>query len=322
MTQPPSEPRELCYNIVPMASASQNVILTKPTPFNEYWTAKLSVNIWAALDRWYQRFKTSDTGPLIQLTLDRECERGDISPEIWSAFLKELLINVQEDSFVSVNAVLAADFQHKRYFLPGLPVKPKAPSLFRYTPLDRLNEQALGLPIGGEVTLGRLSDLIKSGRCTGRHMIGGSVGDSRYPVWITDDSCAAESSGDCVRNKLGLRHIYRDGQILAEVRYPIAVLQRKGIDIKAPTALDAWRYGVEGSWVFRKLKHQSGGPEWGNTVNLSSGGSGQKGVPEAVHESFVVEPTEGDDLTLRVLEPITGPPPEMSLYAMAQEQSY
>ncbi len=167
--------------------------------------------------------------------------------------------------------------------------------------------------------LQRIAELIQAGKCTGDDIEGKRLGREGRPFWITDDALSGETSSDRVRDRLGLRSLVQSGYRLVEVRYSAAYLAEKGVPIKAPTVLDAWQDGPEGSWIFTKKSEEGGGPTPGRTVDISEA-YGKLGVPEAVHASVGVSIGEGRQIGLRVLDATTGPPQEMSLVGLLRNQ--
>jgi hypothetical protein len=148
---------------------------------------------------------------------------------------------------------------------------------------------------------------------------GQRLGREDRPYWVTDETLSTEASSDCVRDRLGLRSLVQSGYRLVEVRYKAAYLSMKGIPIKAPTVLDSWQDGPEASWMFTKQPADGGGPAPGRTVDLSDP-CGRPGVPEAVHASIGVAIGEGHQIRLRVLEATVGPPQEMSLVGLLENE--
>lgn len=280
--------------------------------FRSFWQASLARSFWSVLERWHEQFQIDDDARLVGRSLERECLRSDIAPEIWSDFFRELMsISQPSDTFKAIDNIIAGP-HGARFFLPGKNI-PWSGDVYHYERLDRLNEQSLRFPVGSDALLENLAHAIETKSCTGRQLERRSLGRSNRPYWITDATMVEEEESNVVRNRLGLRSVDQPGYRLVEISYPLAYLNVRNVQIKAPTVLDAWRDGAKRSWIFTKGAPGSSDPEPGRTIDLSQAPNGGLGPLEAVHAPLIVAPGDGTQFHLRVLRPINEPPPELSL---------
>lgn len=283
--------------------------------FRSFWLDSLANSFWFVLERWNEQFDTADDARLVGRSISRECHRSDIAPDIWFDFFRELVsVSRPADAFEAIANILDGPLAQK-FFLPGMPI-PWSGFVYHYERLDRLNEQSLRFPIGDDRLLENLADSIETGSCGGRQLEGRPLGRPTRPYWVTDDALIRETESDTVRNRLGLRSVNQPGYRLAEIRYPSAYLTAKSVQVKAPTVLDAWQDGARRSWIFTKAAKQSSVPTAGHTIDLSLAPNGGLGPREAVHAPLFVPPGDGFQFDLRVLRPITGAPPELSLVGL------
>jgi hypothetical protein len=289
--------------------------------FESFWAGSLVKSFWFVLERWHEQFQIADDTRLIGRSISRECYRNDIAPDVWSDFFRELIsISQPSDAFEAIDNILAGP-QALRFFLPGKPIPWFIGSLvYHYERLDRLNEQSLGFPIGSDRMLESLAHAIETKLCDGQQLEGWPLGRLNRPYWVTNEAFTAVEESDVVRNKLGLRGINQPGYRLVEIRYSSSYLNSRSIPIKAPTVLDAWKDGARRSWIFTKTGGHSSNAEPGRTIDLSQPDGG-RGVPEAVHAPLIVRKGEGSWFALRVLRPITEPPPELSLVGLFRNES-
>jgi len=290
---------------------------TSESPFRSFWDTVLNERFWFTLSAWYDSFGMGDDARLVQRSLHRECQRSDIELEKWTEFFRELMSpEAPADPFHAIERVLSGP-RKARYFLPGKIIAWFG-DVCHYARIDRFNEQSLRFPIGGDTLLGKIADAIEHGSISGSSMEGNSIGVADRPLWITDITLTEEATSDVARNRLGLRSLNQPGNRLVEVRYRAAYLQQKGVQIKAPTVLDAWHDGPRRSWIFTKRPGTASEPEPGRTVAFSGDCRGIPGVIEGVHAPLLVLPTEGSNFALRVLRPTAELPPEQSLAGLLE----
>jgi len=117
--------------------------------------------------------------------IDRECLRADIEAEVWADFFRELLPRLkvgQADPFELIKEILQGA-STRRFLLPGREIIWSG-DICHYQRLDRLNEEALGFPVGGERVLDRVAAAIENKTCTGRAMEDSVLGRTDRPLWI------------------------------------------------------------------------------------------------------------------------------------------
>jgi hypothetical protein len=267
------------------------------------------------LTNWYAHFAGIDYWEFIRQNIDRECIRSDIDSTKWDQFLNDVAAQYSTLRH-PLDAIKAAiDGNSALYFLPGWPFRPNTTTLYRYMALDQfVKYNYKGGVMPGNVRT--IKTLIDKGYITGADMEGTVWGKSikgrDYAVWVSDGSLATESKGETVRDRVGLKHIA--GGYLLEISYPSALLHERGMELYPPTAPDAFAEGAD-NWIWVKNRN-AGGPDWGYTVDMTGGGAGAEGVPEALHAPFKIDPGDGARLALRVLDAFSKTPPQMDHYAM------
>jgi hypothetical protein len=208
------------------------------------------------------------------------------------------------DSLKVIDGVIAR--KRARLLLPGKQINVSTDSLYRYMRLgdfaaNNLKQFAIAVEAWHPFTdLDDCAEMIAKGIITGEDTEASVIGRPGYPAWCTDGSLSTDSDADLIRNLLGLKHI--EGGYVVEVRYPLALLDRVGQSLRAPTQLDASAGGAA-NWIFVKNRDR-GGPDWGYTAQMCPDGVCRKGVPEAVHSPILISPGSGVEIGLRVLGPI------------------
>jgi hypothetical protein len=267
------------------------------------------------LRKWYRSFDGVDFWEFIRQNIDRECVRDDIDTAKWDQFLHDVALRFGAHPYPLDAIKSVIDGKSTFYFLPGRQFTPRAEGLYRYMGLDQfMKHNYRGRVITRDMRT--LKALIDKRYITGTDMEGTIFGKQmagrNYAVWCADDSLASETQGDKVRDQLGLKHIA--GGYLVEIAYPLRLLESRNMKVCPPTVPDAFAEGAD-NWIWVKNRN-SGGPGWGYTVDMSSGGAGAEGVPEALHEPFTVAPSEGASIRLRALNPFSKTPPQMDHSAM------
>jgi hypothetical protein len=190
---------------------------------------------------------------------------------------------------------------------------PPSGDVCHYMRLDRFIERVTGFALGGDRTVEIFANEVSAGRVSENMFQDRFLGVDHFPVWVTDDSLSHETTSDVVRNRLALRSLHAPGHRLIELKYDADLLDNR---IHAPTVLDAWLGGSRQSWVFTKRKpSETNGPAWGYTINLDTC---RIGAPEAVHAPLRVSKEASRNIKLRVLEPTSASPPELSLFALLE----
>lgn len=280
------------------------------------WKASVSDKLWAAIENRYNTLEFNSRLRLIRKNLDRECARDDIEADVWTEFLRELAgTDLDADCRQAVDVILGR--RRRYYFLPGKIIdRNNSERLFHYMRLGRFAKNNLkDFAIPQEVTLERL---ISGKRILGINLENTLLGVLQCPVWVTTDALGTVTSGDRVRNALGMRHVDSVGDRLVEISYPL----RFTTGIHAPTFIDAcWRKASE-SWIFRKMDREENQTEtkWGMTIDMSDRDGWKMGAPEAVHAPFLIQTGGGSEINLRVLEAITEPIPEMNFDEMERRR--
>ena len=273
------------------------------------WKSSVSDKLWAVIENRYRSLELQPKMRLIRKNLDRECACDDIDAEVWTEFLRELAgIELPTNCQQAIDTILGRRRQY--YFLPGKIIDSDNPErLFHYMRLGRFAQYNLkDFAIPQTAILERM---ITEKRVSGVHLEDNVIGGvPQRPVWVTTDVLGTETSGDRVRNALGMRHVDSVGDSLVEVSYPLRFTR----GIHAPTFIDAcWRKASD-SWIFRKRDQEENpmGPKWGTTIDMSDQNGGTTGSPEAVHAPFLIRKGNGSEINLRVLEAMTVPVPEMN----------
>jgi hypothetical protein len=280
-------------------------------PLQNYVTTHLSAGAWAQLQPWYNALSASPNLELIQRNIDRECDRNDINALPWQDFLNDVIAkHAGLDACKTIDNVLGSNRSH--YALPGkaLPALDDTRRLYRFMRLDQLaNFNLKSSPIALTSNYESLANNINSGKVSGANLDGTQLGQSGYPSWCTlSGNPAWRASADRARDRIGLKHI--DDGFLVELDYPAGMLRNVGAPLQAPTVLDSWAKGAS-NWIFAK-RRGSGGPDWGNTVDLDGGGACGKGSTEAVHASFVVPAGQGYMIGLTAHGPIENSAPSVN----------
>jgi hypothetical protein len=299
------------------------------------------------LFRWYEALGDEPHLRLIQRNLDRECNREDIHERVWNEFLLEVARMLAPGDQVEGEAyqqwlhhgridrrdwddwLLAETIVLKRTLIaPLAPVDSvirdnahrfvlagrEVPSLpDRLTRYMRFEDFAINniqkqfpIPVEGR---SHCVSMIRRGLITGRHMEGTSFGKPGSPVWCTDASMATEDDVHTVRNRLGMKDV--NGGYLVELAFSPGLLEHP---LQAPTQVDA-SVPSAANWIFVKNR-ADGGPDWGYTVQACEDLTCRRGVPEAVHAPFQMQPGMGATIGLRVLGPLQRSFPMVTYDAM------
>jgi hypothetical protein len=146
-----------------------------------------------------------------------------------------------------------------------------------------------------------------------RDFDGTVFGHTGRPCWCTlSGPPDFRETADRVRDRLGLKHI--DSGHLIEIEYPSELLDQVGVRLKAPTVLDSWAGGAS-NWIFAK-RRESGGRDWGYTVDMNGGRGWARGSTEAVHEAFTIPNGHGHRIRLRAYGPLSGSCPGINYAAL------
>jgi len=310
-------------NAVKSITMALSAATTAGNPLSSFWEKVLSRKLTNLLEKWDGSFDTQDDARLVRKSMLRECAGDDIQPDIWAQFLKDLLYQDDPASypFEVIDRILKIpsdaapeDLSADGYTAPGFNIAPPTNgNVCHYMRLDRFIERTTGMPLGGDRTVEIYANEIRSGRVTENTLEGRFLGTGHFPVWVTDDSLSHETASDVVRNRLALRSLHSPGHRLIELKYDAALLVN---GIRAPTVLDAWRGGSRQSWIFTKRKQgEINGPAWGYTIDLDTC---HIGAPEAVHAPLRVSKEASRNIKLRVLEPTSSSPPELSLFGLLE----
>jgi len=271
-------------------------------PLGSYALAHFPPNVQASLNFWYGGLSGSDDLRLIQRNIDRECDRNDISPQVWLDFLLEVAAtHIGPDACETIDTVLG---RRRSYFaLSGNPlaVVNDAQRLYRFMRLDHFLKYMLSpLPIP-PANWSTLANHINTGIIAGASLDNKHFGRPDYPIWCTlSDHPPWRATADRARDRFGLKHI--DTGHLVEMTYPVSLLKTKPVALKAPTVLDSWAGGAS-NWIFAK-RRGTGGPNWGYTVDMDGGGRCGRGSTEAVHADFQIPSGYGPQVGLRVYGPV------------------
>lgn len=268
-----------------------------------YVVTQLGAAVWASLQPWYNALAVSDDLRLIQRNIDRECQRNDITQQVWKDFLLEVAAkHGGPDACDTIDKIVNG--KRSYYTLSGNPVTGIGAEqhVYRFIRLDHALKHMLSpLPIvAGDYNA--LATAINSGVVWGTHLDLKIVGRSDYPTWCTtSDEPAWRASADRARDRFGLKHI--DTGHLVEMRYPVGLLRDLSAVPKAPTVLDSWAGGAS-NWIFAK-RRGLGGPDLGFTVDMDGGGGCGRGSTELVHSHFRVPSGAGSRIRMRVHGPVT-----------------
>ena len=276
----------------------------------------------AALRSWHADFGPDVAWQLIRRNIDRECERDDINHDLYASYLRAVarafpLAPAPRNPVELMNDVCSRALAH--YFMPGLPLNASATTLlmhcFRTDRFLKYNAAHLGLSPEMLNTQGFIT-LLRMKIITGDYLVDAAIGGPQKPVWVAhfDDLSDVlptvdpesleewtEETPNRVRDFLGLQHV-QSGTLTACV-YDVQTLKLAGLQLKAPTVLDAALSGEE-NWVF--VKHPGSGPvDWGRTVDLQHCTPGAR---EAVHARLPITTVTGPRIEIRYLGPLTKPP--------------
>ncbi|HTU43587.1 MAG TPA: hypothetical protein VMF91_00895 [Bryobacteraceae bacterium] len=260
------------------------------------------------LRKWYGDLQGVHWWEFVRQNIDRECFRTDIDPTLWDQFLMDVAAQYPKSRHALNVMKAAVDAKSTTYFLPGRQFAPSAPQLYRYMLLDQFITYSTDI---SGVDMPTAKKMIDDGRITGTRMegrvFGKQIGGRNYAVWCADDSLASETQGEKARDRLGLKHIA--GGYILEIEYPLNLLRARNMKICPPTVPDVVAEGAD-NWIWVKNR-KAGGPGWGYTVDMTGGGAGAEGIPEALHAPFTVGAGEGAGIRLRVLDPFSKTAPQM-----------
>jgi len=294
-------------------------------PLREYCQERrgLGTAIWVDLQRWYEVFGDQPFWRWIRRNIDRECDRRDVYRIKWDRFLRELAAELvqkgveeyRQQPCLPVDLVIRADHSSNRHYflLPGRKLRSGHPWLYRYISLDDFHFYVSNPMAFRRMRLPQLASAINGGAVTGAVMENSIFGKPQSPVWCTDGSLSLETAATIVRNRLAL--VPRTHGWVVEIKYPYGLLERQGECLRSPTFLDAARDGACKNWIFVKNRNP-GGPGWGYTVDMTRGGSCDRGAPEAVHAPIKIEAGRGGEIALRVLELIEDSLPQVNYREM------
>lgn len=275
------------------------------------------------LTDWYEGFDGVARWEFIRRNIDRECVRQDIDTQVWDEFLREVAdICSKVPPSNPLDPIKAAIDNHspKPFFLPGLPFAPLPAPVYRYM----LLEHFMRFNYRGRIQTRRLpalKTLIDQGLIDGSNLEGTTFGKRvagrDFAVWFSDASLANVNSGETARDRLGLHHVH--GGYLLEVSYPLELLEVRREKTAPPTVIDGLGENSD-NWIWIKTRNP-GGPGWGYSVDMSGGGAGAVGVPEAVHAPVEIAEGDGARIRIRALEPFASTAPQMDHAAMLQNEN-
>jgi hypothetical protein len=315
--------------------------------FLEYCARNFEASARNRLAKWYDALGEEPDLRLIRRNLDRECHRQDIREPVWKDFLLEIARllapgdQIEEEAYhqwlyhgridggdwydwllaetIVVNRSLLAPLASVdsairnnpgRFVLAGREVPSLPDRLTRYMRFEDFainNLKLLPIPLEGKSHHG--VSMIQRGAILGKHMEGTFFGKPGSPVWCTDASMATEDDVHTVRNRLGMKDV--NGGYLVELAFSPGLLEHP---LQAPTQVDA-SVPSASNWIFVKNR-TDGGPDWGYTVEACEDRTCRKGVPEAVHAPFRLQPGLGATIGLRVLGPLQKSFPMVTYDAM------
>lgn len=279
------------------------------TALERFCSANVPAAAWPAIQIWYNQFASEPCLELLRRNIDRECERQDIDVAVLADFLNQVapLGHSHPDPCDLIDALLSPNVS--RFQLAGKPLGIPPVTLYRYMRLDHW--VTCNWPAGpaGQTDATVLAEFMERGSVTASVMEGTWFGKPGAAVWCTLDFLSAEESAHRIRNRLGLQGGpgERRDEYYVELRYESEWLDSKNIPIRPPTFLDACLGSLfrlrEQAWVFQKNRNAGGGPDWGLTLDLTNGGPGGRGLPEAVHAAFRIGNGEGTKIGLRLVAP-------------------
>jgi Protein of unknown function (DUF2934) len=315
--------------------------------FLEYCERNFEASARKRLAKWYDALGEEPDLRLIRRNLDRECHRRDIREPVWNDFLLEIARllapsdQIEGEAYhqwlhhgridgrdwvdwllaetIVLNRSLLAPLASVdsairsnpgRFVLAGREVPSLPDRLTRYMRFEDFainNLKTFPIPLEGRSHHG--VSMIQRGAIMGKHMEGTSFGKPGSPVWCTDASMATEDDVHTVRNRLGMKDV--NGGYLVELAFSPGLLERP---LQAPTQVDA-SVPSASNWIFVKNR-ADGGPDWGYTVEACEDLTCRRGVPEAVHAPFHVQPGLGATIGLRVLGPLQKSFPMVTYDAM------
>lgn len=268
-----------------------------------------------ALQSWFTELAVRFPGRLIARNIDRECERADIDRGIFDSFLRRVAWEWSRTPGNDPTRVMIDAHQSCTDLVPGLVIDVNdATMLVRCMRVDHLRKYHLsglpliGLPSDDPERAGEqqwddwIIERLQAGAIEGRHLEMTTLGRPCAPVWVASraelqstpadaappaapsdiggaplDNPARGNRAEQLATSLGLHHL--SDCHLVELHYPVGVLRGAGLELKAPTVLDAVAAG-DVSTVFVK-RSGPGGPSWGHAANVSSW---SHGASEAVHQ--------------------------------------
>jgi hypothetical protein len=271
-------------------------------PLGSYAPTHFGPTVQASLKIWYDALSAGDDLRLIQRNIDRECDRNDVSTQVWLDFLSDVAAaHLGPDACETIDTVLG---RRRSYFvLSGNPVSTVGDEqrLYRFMRLDHFLKYMLSpLPIP-PANWSTLANQINNGIIAGANLDNKHLGRPDYPIWCSlSDHPPWRATADRARDRFGLKHI-ETGHLL-EMTYPVGLLKTKPVALRAPTVLDSWAGGAS-NWIFAK-RRGAGGPDWGYTVDMDGGGRCGRGSTEAVHADLQIPSGHGSRIGLRVHGPI------------------
>ena len=287
---------------------------TAAVPFQAFVMSRMGASAWASLQPWYDALLATDDLQLIRRNVDRECDRDDITTQVWIDFLLDVAAtHAGPDAGQTIDTVLG---RRRSYFtLAGRRLTSIQADdwLHRFMRLDHALKYMLSpLPIlARDYTA--LADAINKGVIWGTHLDSKPFGRPDYPTWCTMSGPPAwRVSADRARDRFGLKHI--DAGHLVEMRYRAGLLNDVSVVLKPPTALDSWAGGAS-NWIFAK-RRGVGGPDMGYTVDMDGGGACGFGSTELVHGYFQVPNGAGARIGLEVHGPLTRSSPAIDFGAL------
>lgn len=274
----------------PRAAAPAPVV----EPTRDYCVNKLGPETWSRLSAWYEALKTTPSGQLLRVNLDRECLRNDIERDLWSEFLNRLSEAgpSPQEPFGALTKLVQSS--GARYLLRGRRMETKE-ELCRYLRLRHLLAMAKasrGPSVASEVSsmAGQLAAEDSNTLRIGEVLLGRPGG----PSWCTTASYgerqkAAELTSDLWDGA--------PGEPVVEIRYKAETLAPEDY-LRVATVPDIYSGRVEEANI---LKPEPGAGDWCWTIHVADAPKWKQLAPCGVHPTLKLSGAVDQALKLRVV---------------------
>jgi hypothetical protein len=280
-----SEPRQMAVvtTSAPVATTSATFI----SPSGRYSEPTLAAycrkhldTTWANLSEWYDSLHGSPERLLLRVNLDRECEREDLSPEIWQEFLRRLARRNPSAASPLIALKEVVDEDPGLFVLKGRKIEGSFP-LFRYLHYEQFARMLEGAEAGTK-------------SASGAALENQLLGRPGHPVWCADGTYASESDPGKIADGLWPSDVPR----IVELAYTTDTLLPDNY-LRVATVPDI--YWSESQYINIK-KPAAGTSGWSHTVHLDDDSLRER-VPSAVHAPLRLLAARTQTIGLRVIGP-------------------